>query len=585
VAIEAEGRDPLTYTRLSEQMSKAVSDLESSGIEKGDRVALVLPNGPEMAVALLSVASAFACAPLNPSYQASEFDFFLTNLRAKAVIVEKPTAPNVLPVAKKRGVRLIELRPSVDQEAGIFSLASSQGQKEEPRFSNPTDISILLHTSGTTSTPKLVPITNSNICVSAENISNALSLTINDRCLNVLPLFHVHGIGILLASMVAGAKVVCTPGFLAPKFLTWLEQFRPTWYSAVPTMHQAILSMVTRTGYIPSVRLRFIRSASSPLPPSVSAELERVFGCPVLETYGMTEASHMIASNPLPPRPRKAGSVGLPIGNDVAIIDDAGNLLPSGAIGEIVLRGPNLFMGYENNPEATKAAFTNGWFRTGDQGYVDSEGYIFIKGRLKEIINRGGEKISPREVEEALLSLPQIEQAVAFGIPNSTLGEDVAAAVVLRDGHSMEPTQIRLAVSERLASFKVPARMLVVKELPKGPTGKPQRIGLAKLFGLEPQPSKSPKDRPSLPPSTPTEIALAKIWCEVLGLRGISADEEFLDLGGDSILATLAISRIRDELGFELPIVKFFELKNIGNIARFLDDANSQKASRRETAG
>jgi acyl-CoA synthetase (AMP-forming)/AMP-acid ligase II len=289
----------------------------------------------------------------------------------------------------------------------------------------------------------------------------------------------------VLASLSAGASVFCSPGFNALQFFAWLTESQATWYTAVPTMHQAILDRAARNQEaVASAQLRFIRSSSASLPLPIFTELEKTFNVPVIEAYGMTEASHQMTSNPLPPRPRKPGTVGIPIGLDVATMDEHGRLLPPGSIGEVVIRGTNVTAGYENNPTANAESFTNGWFRTGDQGMLDAEGYLTIKGRLKEIINRGGEKISPREVDEILMEHPAVRQAVTFAMPHPKLGEEVAAAVVLRQGTAASEQELRDFAKERLAAFKVPRKIAIVEEIPKGATGKLQRIGLAERLGL-----------------------------------------------------------------------------------------------------
>jgi acyl-CoA synthetase (AMP-forming)/AMP-acid ligase II len=296
----------------------------------------------------------------------------------------------------------------------------------------------VLHTSGTTSRPKQVPLTNANLCHSACNIRRALELTANDRCLNVMPLFHIHGLAAaVLASLASGASIVCTPGFYAPRFFEWVAEFQPTWYTAVPTMHQAILARAG--GETRPSSLRFIRSCSAALPPQVMAELERFFSVPVIESYGMTEAAHQMASNPLPPEKRKPGSVGRAAGPEVAIMDDAGRLATAGETGEIVIRGPNVMAGYAGNPAANESAFRGGWFRTGDQGRLDEEGYLYISGRTKEIINRGGEKISPREIDEALLEHPAVKESAVVASPDETRGEIVKAFVILAPGRTPSP--------------------------------------------------------------------------------------------------------------------------------------------------
>jgi acyl-CoA synthetase (AMP-forming)/AMP-acid ligase II len=407
----------------------------------------------------------------------------------------------------------------------------------------------------------LVPLTQTNICTLAHNNRILLKLDEKDRSLNVMPLFHIHGLSMILGTLGSGGSVACTPGFYAPRFFEWMESFRPTWYSAVPTMHQAVLShAVENLATIKKCPLRFVRSASAPLPPKTMAELEAVFEAPAIEAYGMTEASHQIASNPLPPGQRKAGSVGLAAGPEVAIMDEAGSLLPAGQVGEVVIRGESVMKCYENNPEANKNAFTNGWFRTGDQGYMDSEGYFFLTGRLKEIINRGGEKISPREVDEVLMEHPDIEQVVTFALPDPRLGEVVGTAVVLKDNASATAREIREFAAQRLADFKVPSRVVVLDEIPKGPTGKLQRIGLAETLGLEHIANEPTGARATfVAPRNPTEEKLATMWANVLGLTRVGIHDEFLYLGGDSMLATLLVSRVREAFRAELSLLSFFE--------------------------
>jgi len=348
------------------------------------------------------------------------------------------------------------------------------------------DVALILHTSGTTSRPKIVPLSHRNVCASARNISHTLQLTSADRELHVMPLFHIHGlIAGVLAPMAVGSMIFCTPGFNALKFFSWMKECKPTWYTAVPTMHQTILARAANNmDVIEANPLRFIRSSSSSMPPQVIAELERVFKTPLIESYGMTEAAHQMASSPLPPGRRIPGSVGIAAGPEVAIMDNSGNLLAAGEIGEIVIRGENVTLGYENNDKANAEGFINGWFRTGDQGTMTSDGYVTLTGRLKEIINRGGEKISPREVDEVLMDHPAVAQVVTFGMPHDKLGEEVAAAVVLREGKTATDREIREFVATKLADFKVPKKILIMDEIPKGATGKLQRIGLAQKLGL-----------------------------------------------------------------------------------------------------
>jgi acyl-CoA synthetase (AMP-forming)/AMP-acid ligase II len=489
LALGAPGRPGLTHGGLRALARRTVTALNGMGLGCGDRIALVLPNGPEMAAAFVTFACGTTTAPLNPAYRTEEFEFYLSDLNARALVLLEGMESPARAVAAARGIPVIELVPEASGPAGLFTLKPERplsGTPARAGFAGAEDVALVLHTSGTTARPKIVPLRHVNITASAYHIGHTLELGREDVCLNIMPLFHIHGlIAAVLSSLAAGGAVVCTPGFNALKFFTWFEEVRPSWYTAVPTMHQAILGRASRNaGAIQSGRLRLIRSSSASLPPQVMAELEQVFGVPVLESYGMTEASHQMASNPLPPRPRHAGSVGLAAGPEVAIMDEAGNLLPRGALGEVVIRGRNVMAGYENNPEANVRAFTHGWFRTGDQGVLDEAGYLRLTGRLKEIINRGGEKISPLEVDTVLMDHPAVQQVVTFAMPHPKLGEEIAAAVVLREGASAGERELQDFVSARLADFKVPRKIVFLPEIPKGATGKLQRIGLAERLGL-----------------------------------------------------------------------------------------------------
>ncbi|HSW52866.1 MAG TPA: acyl--CoA ligase, partial [Sulfuricaulis sp.] len=485
IAFVGSGCPSLTYGGLRDHVGRTVATLNRLGIGRNDRVAIVLPNGTEMASAFVAIAAGTTSAPLNPAYRADEFEFYLADLKAKALVVERGSSSPALGVATKLKIPVIEIVRANTDPAGVFELVPVAGGQSAATarggHAGTDDVALVLHTSGTTSRPKIVPLSQRNVCASAGHIRDILLLTPADRGLSIMPLFHIHGlIGSVLSTLCAGGSVMCTPGFNALKFFAWMDECKPTWYTAVPTMHQAILARAANNREVIARHpLRFIRSSSSSLPPQVLAELEQVFNAPVLESYGMTEASHQMTSNPLPPRPHKPGTVGIAAGPEVGIMGEDGKLLGPNMTGEVVIRGPNVTNGYENNPKANAEGFTNGWFRTGDQGVIDAEGYLSITGRLKEIINRGGEKISPREVDEVLMDHPAVQQVVTFAMPHAKLGEDVAAAVVLREGKSADEKEIREFAAKRLADFKVPRKILILEEIPKGATGKLQRIGLA----------------------------------------------------------------------------------------------------------
>ncbi|MDG4648618.1 acyl--CoA ligase [Roseibacterium sp. SDUM158017] len=488
-ALGAPGRDWLDHDGLRALSVEVAEALHGAGVGRGDRVAIVLPNGPEMAAAFVAVAQAAVTCPLNPAYKQEEFAFYLEDLKAKAVILMADEEGPALAAARAMDLAVIRLQP-VEGPAGVFTLhAERSAGKADRAAPEAGDVALILHTSGTTSRPKIVPLLQSNIAASARNIGASLALSPSDRCLNVMPLFHIHGlIAAVSASLAAGGSVFCAPGFDAMKFFGWMREARPSWFTAVPTMHQAILSRAPRNAEtIAEVPLRFLRSSSASLPGPVMEALAETFGAPVIEGYGMTEATHQMASNPLPPRAQKPGSVGVEAGPLVRVAHEAEDRLIEG-VGEIVISGPNVTPGYEGNPEANARSFFEAegrrWFRTGDQGAFDGEGYLTLTGRLKEIINRGGEKVSPLEVDGVLSAHPAVAQVVTFALPHDKLGEEVAAAVVLREGAEADEAAIRAFASERLAAFKVPRRIVILEEIPKGATGKLQRIGLAEKLGL-----------------------------------------------------------------------------------------------------
>lgn len=512
-AIVTVGGAVLSHGRLRTETARLARRLRALGVASGDRVAIVMGNGPEMAVAFLAAAAVGAAAPLNPRYRADELKFYMDDLGVRVLITGAEGSvgadaarqavsglDSVILATFTGPFDRLELERETRNAPPSAAARPTEGEREssgdrgpererEPGGDRgPDDVALVLHTSGTTSKPKIVPIRHRNLARSAVGIAGSLAMTARDRSLNVMPLFHIHGLlAGLLAPLSAGGSVVCTEGFDAFGFFSWLETLRPTYYTAVPTMHQMVLSR--SSGHRSMARecgLRFVRSSSASLPTPVLDDLKELFGAPVIEAYGMTEATHQMCANPLPPAVAKARSVGVPTGVELAVLDDLGRPAPAGQRGEVAVRGPTVIDGYENNPEADRAAFTSGWFRTGDEGCVDADGYLFLTGRLKEQINRGGEKVSPLEVDEALLGHEAVAEAVTFAMPHPKLGEEVVAAVVTVEGASVTERELRRFLSESLAAFKVPRRVLFLDELPKGPTGKLQRIDLAKRLGLSP---------------------------------------------------------------------------------------------------
>jgi oxalate---CoA ligase len=466
----------VSYTALAEQIERLSAQLRSAGLKPGDRVAIVLPNGLEFLVVFLALTRArLVAVPVNPADKPDEVRFFIEDAQARVVIAE---GTNIAVKEAVAGLGLPTWQPHADSR-GIVQLPdlprASLASIDVP---DPNDVALFAYTSGTTGRPKCVPLTHANVLWSSRNIATHYALTSADCSLVVLPLFHGHGlIGATLSALASGGSVVVPPRFSASEFWNLFRQHRATWYSAVPTIHQVLLERADSDD-VPHNGPRFIRSCSAPLAPTILTKLEERFGAPVLEAYGMTEASHQVATNPLPPLPHKPGTVGPSA--EISIIDANGRHLAANTPGEIVVRGPNVMRGYRNNPEANAAAFIDGWFRTGDIGAIDNDNYLALTGRIKELINRGGEKISPEEVEAVLLEYPAVAEAAVFGVPDPKYGEHVSAAVVLRSPATER--ELQFFCRAHLADFKMPEVIHLVSAIPKNAMGKVQRLALAQRF-------------------------------------------------------------------------------------------------------
>jgi len=468
----------LSHGRLRQLVTEGAEALASLGVGAHDRVAMALPNGAEAIVLFLAAAFGATACPLNPAYKEDEFRFYLEDTQARVLLLppgQGAEARRALP----RGTTVIEAE--IDA-GGRLHLESQQ-----PRLgarpvlpSRPEDVALVLHTSGTTGRPKRVALRHRHLAASVSNITTHYGLGEDDISLCVMPLFHVHGlVASALSALAAGGTVIAPRQFSPLQFWPVVRAHQPTWFSASPTPHRIFLKRYSgkQSG---TQRLRFVRSCSSALTPTQMAEMESCFGVPVLDAYGMTEASHQMTSNPLPPGRRQPGSVGRGTGVEIATMAQEGELLPPGSAGEVVIRGPNVIDGYESNPAANAAAFTGGWFRTGDLGVLDQNGYLTLSGRLKELINRGGEKIAPAEVDAVLESHPAVAEAVCFGQPDPNWGEVVAAAVVLRS--AADRKELLAHCRSHLAEFKVPSQLYIVDSIPRTATGKVHRRFVADAF-------------------------------------------------------------------------------------------------------
>ena len=558
------GGQGLTAAALEEEVRTVGAVLAAHGLGPGDRVALVLPPGMAAAVWLLGVAAYATAVPLNPDLTAGDFERLFARLRVKTLVTTGGMKNAAGATARAAGIPVITADP--DERRNTASSASPA------RPNGPQDAALILLTSGSTAAPKVITASSAEMMGKSANIMALLDLRPTDRCLNVMPLFHGHGIcDGLLAPLIAGGATVCLAGFEIDPFLSALIDLGPTWYTASFAINLAILSAVTRDrAAIDGHRLRFIRSGSGALSAETVTKLEAAFGVPVIVTYALTEAG-TVAATPFLPADRKPGSAGRPLAGTVAIGDEAGRHLPAGEAGEILVRHPHVTMSYEGDPEATAAANTDdGWFRTGDFGCLDADGTLTITGRLKEMINRGGEKIAPAEVDAVLDSHPAVRESAAFAFPHPTLGEDVAAAVVLQPGAAKETDGIRVFAGLHMAPFKVPKRIIIVDAIPRGPTGKPQRFKLGDNFDLEPPPASTER--------TETESVLARIWAEEIGCAAVGPDDDFFVLGGDSIQATRVFMRIEEELGYTLSIAELVGAGTVRRLAQVLDRGRDSRS-------
>jgi oxalate---CoA ligase len=483
-AIVSPGYQPLTYRDLRLQVHDTVKTLCSMGFHRNDRIATTAPACPETAVSVISVMAGFTCLPLNPQNKAQEFDTYFSKFSIDAVVVHRNSDTAARSAAALRDIPVIELTP-VSGKAGRFTLNAGLPQKpDEAEYGRPSDIATLIPTSGTTSAPKIVPYSQkllSEITYVSRDIAH---LTPEDRSLHIVPFFHGLGLlGTLLAPLLAGGTVICTRDFIPSDFIPLLKTCRPTYYWGVPALHQAILQELKKVpaGELMHNSLRFIGTVSAFMPDEIRHNLETLSGAPLQEVYGMTEAAFISLNVPY-----KRGSVGIPVIESVHILDDNGEAAGPGKTGEIVIRGRVVISGYLDAPEENKTAFRDGWFYTGDMGYIDKEGYLFITGRKKELINKGGEKISPAEIDAVLRSHPDVKDAMSFQVPDPVLGEDVEAMVVRADPRVSEE-ELRRYLLDRLVQFKVPRRIWFVDEIPKNTAGKPLRYIGTGRYGRSPK--------------------------------------------------------------------------------------------------
>ena len=579
-AILSPDANPLTYGDVLEQTNAIVRFLQNKGFGKNDRIGVILPDGPEMALTLIGVMACASFVPLMENHGIEEYKTLITNIGIRVLIIMEGSDTVAISAASELNTPVITAKRKDFSGALLDFQMSSQplNRTENSGLPGPDDIAMVLTTSGTTELPKIVPLTYKNVFSSAHCSAIALDLTNSDCYLHMMSMKHIAGITpSIITPLTVGASIVCTNGFSTEFFFKCLHEYQPTCFTAVPIMFKALAKVLnTITFDNKNCNLRFVRSLASPITEPLMEKFETFFGVPFLQAYGMTEALS-ISFTPLPPHKRKHGSVGVVFCPEVAILDESGFILNNEETGEVSVRAPYVFKGYENNPDANKKAFVNGWFRTGDLGYFDNEGYLYITGRVKEIINRGGEKVSPYEVEAALESHPAVKDGCVFGIYHDRLGEAVVAAVVLNDGHHVAEMEIRQHIYDRLTDYKVPQQVIFVDTIPKNDLGKVQRSVARDIF--------SPLLVPEfIEPETEMEKALAAIWRQLLDITHVGRHDNFFALGGDSLLATQVISQIKQVIGVEVPLVKVFQYTTLSELsgaisADSLDDIDEDDLS------
>ncbi len=548
-AILAPGRTALTFAGLSAHVRLLSSGLAGSGLDRRHPLAAVLPDDSQTLCAFLAAFPVMGFAPLNPELREAEFKACFQDMQPSALLVPEGAGSPAVEAAQAMEIPVIECQAAPEKGAGVFQLPGLKGADAAPVIPDPSALALSLQTSATTGQAKCVCLTQANLEAMIRASVDAMRLSHADRFLNMMPLFHLQGLLSALGQLAAGGSVICAAPFDTDRFRSCVTELRPTWYTAGPALHRTILGLWRETPELARhSQLRFVRSIGASLPGELLHELEENLRVPILEGYGLTETG-AVTTTPLAPYVRKAGSAGARIVPGVEIMDPEGNLAPPGQEGEIVVRGPGVMREYRNNPEATSLAFRDGWFRTGDLGRFDEDGFLYVIGRLKEIVNRGGEKILPAEVDPALMAHPAVADAAAFGVPHPQLGEDLAAALVLRAGEQVDEGELREFLKARLAPHKVPRVFLFMARLPRGASGKVQRVRLAEEFAER----KRARPVTVAVPGTPDEQKLAAIWAAVLGISIPGIDDDFFELGGHSLASARIMVRIEEVFGVTLP--------------------------------
>lgn len=572
IALIEPGRAPLTYAELQRQLDAFAAQLRDLGVTSAHRIALVMPNSSVTAALILGLMRHCTLVPLNPDYRAREFEYFYAQAAVDAVITDGGAAHAASRVARVRGIPVLEVT-AADTQAGIFELSLPEDGLGPPRQQDSAP-ELLMHTSGSTAEPKMVPLQSHNLLASIDNLVASLELHAGDRGLAMMPMFHIGAIvDLLLAPISVGASLVIPRENSATSFFSCLREFEPSWYQGVPTMLREIVAALKADPerLQQSRPLRLVRSVSSALPNRLLHEVESLLDTTVIEIYGMTETAGLICSNPLAQGAQKQGSVGLPCGCELRIVDAAGKPVATGDQGEILVRGDSLMAGYAGREAQARQDFSDGFLRTGDEGFRDADGYVFLCGRSKEIINRGGEKISPLEIDRVAETHPGVRAAAAFALAHASLGEEVALAVIPQSAQAFDEADLRAFLEARLSPHKLPRRIFYPPRLPRAAGGKLRRRALAEM--LQHQDAQQPRPAWQAPQS-PLALELAALWERALAIQGVGLEDNFFDLGGDSLSAAAVVGEL--QLRFpSLHAAALYEHPTLAALTRHLEQLPS----------
>jgi acyl-CoA synthetase (AMP-forming)/AMP-acid ligase II len=568
-ALYAPARTTGTFGDLAAQIAYVRDTLAAWNIAPGDVVTGVAGAREEMAGLCATLCAQSTFAPLSAHLSVEHYSDLLDRLRPHAVFVPDRADHALAGAARARGLRIVRVVPDAALPVGRYRLELvDRAAANVPPPRSLAGLAYLLVTSGTTGRPKLVPGHHRQQVMRAQIMARWLDYSPSDRTVHIVPMHMGHGLrASLMDVLLSGASVVCLPEGDVTAFVQGLEQFRPTCLSAGFTVYRQLLARGPElASQLRAYLLRFARAGSGRLEPEEVDALEQLFEAPLLVSYSSTETC-AISHDPLPPAQRRRGAAGLPVACELRVLDAANRIVEDGSAGELVVRGPLVCSGYVDDAELTARSFVDGWFRTGDAGRIDGDGYVYITGRIKELINRGGEKISPREIDRVLETVPGVEEAATFGVPHATLGEEIVAAIVRASGADLDEASVLAHARARLGPSRVPRAIHFVDQLPRTETGKLSRAALAARAWHDGR-----HDAPTQLPASALEAELAALWMPFVRNTQLRREDDFFLAGGDSLGGARLLMRVRATYGVTLKMSSLFgEAATIAGMARVIE--------------